>query len=193
MPKKIQGNNLPQLRIEDIKRKDLLVTNRSGTVIWQSPSVDFAIDFALNNVCVTESGEGFLNLESVTYYEGGRAISTTKLDKAISLKSTPCGFGGKRVWFVCPKCKTQAGVLFIYNAELACRKCHNLSYRSQNTRHRMTSIGKLEKLKNAVGRSYYRGKRTKTYLRYLRKRDQTMKAIDVVTGSISKRMDKIGP
>lgn len=193
MQRKHTGNSLPQLRMEDIKRKNLLVTNRSGSVIWQSPIADFAIDFSLNNVCVMKTGEGFINLESVTYYEEGRYAGTNKLDKAIELKGTPCAFGGKRVWFVCPKCKTQAGVLFIYNAEIACRKCHNLSHRSQNTRNRITSVDKLDKLRNAVGRSYYRGKQTKTYLRYLRKHDQTIKALDAVTDSISKRIDKIKP
>jgi len=186
MTKKKQGNGLPQLRMEDLKRKNLLETNRQGTVTWHNPFVDFDIEFNINNVCVGEGGGGFLYLESLTHYVTGK-VATEKIGKTISLKGTKCGFGGTRTWFVCPKCGKQAGVLFLYDAELACRKCHNLSYRSQNTRNRMTPIAKLESLKDAVGRTHYRGKPTKTYLRYLRKRDQTMKSLDALSGSLLKR------
>jgi hypothetical protein len=186
MAKKKQGSNLPQLRIADLKQKGLLETSRQGTVTWHNPFVDFDIEFGINNVCVGEDGGGFLWLESLTHYAAGK-MAVEKIGKTISLKGSGCGFGGTRTWFACPKCEKQAGILFLHDAELACRKCHNLSYRSQNTRNRMTPVATLERLKKAVGRTHYRGKPTRTYLRYMRRRDQTMKSLDAISGSLLKR------
>ena len=49
-----------------------------------------------------------------------------------SFGSTPCNFGGERSWLLCPACSRHVVKLYrpspyhIY----ACRKCHNLTYRS---------------------------------------------------------------
>jgi Zn-finger protein len=48
----------------------------------------------------------------------------------IETTSTPCHFGGKRLWFICPFCKRRVGTLYKPPAkdELLCRKCHGLGY-----------------------------------------------------------------
>jgi hypothetical protein len=45
--------------------------------------------------------------------------------------TTPCNFGGVRYWFVCPHCDKRAGKLFGGRRGLACRKCYDLNYFSQ--------------------------------------------------------------
>jgi hypothetical protein len=53
--------------------------------------------------------------------------------------STPCNFGGTRLWFVCNECRRRALVLYLVRrvrfgvsvGEFVCRRCGNLCYLSQ--------------------------------------------------------------
>ncbi len=53
----------------------------------------------------------------------------------VSIELTPSSsaFGGTRFWFKCPKCAERVGTLFVHpiTAEVACRKCLRLEYRSR--------------------------------------------------------------
>ena len=56
----------------------------------------------------------------------------------VPLEWTACHYGGRRPWFLCPRCGRRVAVLYggrIY----ACRHCHNLAYESQ----RETKYGRL--------------------------------------------------
>ena len=48
------------------------------------------------------------------------------------LNSSITGFGGTRYWFSCPICQRRSGVLYRHpiSAEVGCRKCLCLDYRS---------------------------------------------------------------
>jgi hypothetical protein len=48
----------------------------------------------------------------------------------IWLDTTPCHFGGERVWFRCPGCRSRRAVLFNAGGAFACRACHDLAYSS---------------------------------------------------------------
>lgn len=50
----------------------------------------------------------------------------------VPIQKTPCYFGGARYWFLCPNsaCGRRVGKLYLATGKLACRKCHNLTYRS---------------------------------------------------------------
>ncbi len=59
------------------------------------------------------------------------------LQYKIKLTWTPCYFGGRRWWFVCPltrdgkACGRRIGVLYLTNSKhFGCRLCNNLTYRS---------------------------------------------------------------
>ncbi len=61
----------------------------------------------------------------------------TDLDYKVRLTSTPCHFGGRRWWFVCPlvvngrDCNHRVGVLYLGGGKyFGCRQCYNLTYRS---------------------------------------------------------------
>lgn len=43
------------------------------------------------------------------------------------------GFGGSRIWFMCPICKARIGNVYLHpiNNKIGCRKCLNLEYRSR--------------------------------------------------------------
>ena len=48
----------------------------------------------------------------------------------IYLESTPMHFGGRRLWFRCPRCDGRCRVLF-GTWRIACRRCHRLRFASQ--------------------------------------------------------------
>lgn len=61
----------------------------------------------------------------------------------VDLTSTPCNFGGKRYWFLCPldvggrPCNRRVATLHlpIGQKHFGCRHCHNLTYRSSQEAH----------------------------------------------------------
>jgi hypothetical protein len=50
----------------------------------------------------------------------------------LNLDWTPCHFGGRRCWFVCPGCGRRRGVLYLANYRFLCRSCCGLTYRIRN-------------------------------------------------------------
>lgn len=59
------------------------------------------------------------------------------LDYKVSLVSTPCFYGGKQWWFLCPSlitdnaCNCRDGVLYLADCKyFGCRHCYKLTYRS---------------------------------------------------------------
>lgn len=52
------------------------------------------------------------------------------LGQEIDITTTPCHFGGRRFWFICPSCGKKVGTLYLppVGNKLLCRKCHNLAY-----------------------------------------------------------------
>jgi hypothetical protein len=65
------------------------------------------------------------------------------LDYTVRLSSTPCYFGGKRWWFLCPliedeqPCNRRVGLLYLGGGKyFGCRHCYNLTYASSKSSHR---------------------------------------------------------
>lgn len=56
---------------------------------------------------------------------------------AVELTTTPCYFGGRRYWFICPLvvdgafCGKRMGVLYLGGRWFGCRDCYQLSYLSR--------------------------------------------------------------
>ena len=66
---------------------------------------------------------------------------------SIYLESTPMHFGGRRLWFRCPRCDGRCRVLF-GTWRIACRRCHRLRYASQReTRSGRANLGMMKIVK----------------------------------------------
>jgi hypothetical protein len=65
----------------------------------------------------------------------------------IYLESTRVYFGGRRLWFLCPRCDGRCRVLYgIWR--IACRRCHRLRYLSQReTRRGRANLGMMKIVK----------------------------------------------
>lgn len=108
------------------------------------------------------------------------------LDYRVQLTATPCFFGGKRQWFICPlvrngvPCQRRVGVLYGANKYYGCRQCYDLVYQSQQETHTSmwSVLGKCllsdsiyEKI-GALRTKYWRGRPTKRYATLLKKIDR---------------------
>lgn len=97
-------------------------------------------------------------------------------DYKIPLTTTPCRYGGKRYWFICPwyksgkYCGRRVGTLYKDGDYFACRHCYNLTYSSKKTNRRynlfplfnvLTLQKKMEELQETIQRPYYNGKPTR--------------------------------
>lgn len=68
------------------------------------------------------------------------------LDYEIRLVSTPCNFGGRRWWFICPlitdgmACNRRVGVLYLGDKYFGCRHCYDLTYKSCQQSHKFDNL-----------------------------------------------------
>lgn len=98
----------------------------------------------------------------------------------IAIVDTRCHLGGKRFWFLCPglnaegSCQKRVGRLYLKDGAFACRHCHELTYKSKNTRE-LTGLMRvlelamsLENMATNLKRTHYRGKPTRQYRQYLK-------------------------
>ncbi len=72
-------------------------------------------------------------------------VNDTQYETLVPLQTTPCNYGGERIWGTCPKCHRRISQLYqpvsrsLYQRRygllprlpFACRECHNLSYKSR--------------------------------------------------------------
>jgi len=69
------------------------------------------------------------------------------LDYKVQLAWTPCHFGGRRWWFICPLvvngcvCNRRVGALYLGNGKyFGCRHCYNLTYESSKESHKFDRL-----------------------------------------------------
>jgi hypothetical protein len=67
-----------------------------------------------------------------------------ELDYKVWIVSTPCHFGNRRWWFICPlvingrSCNRRVGALYLASGKyFGCRHCYNLTYESCKDSHKL--------------------------------------------------------
>lgn len=75
-----------------------------------------------------------------TLHHGGQPISTT---------STPCGFGGRRYWFLCPDCGRRCAILY----PVRCRLCAKARYATEHKSQSSRKIAKAHKIRERLGQT----------------------------------------
>ena len=133
-----------RLSVTDLMRKipPSIIEKRSewsGRMKWlrgdvTTYSIDFTADWSDDNP--------LLLLSYAPSYENGQFRWKTQ---PVELQTTPCRYGGVRYWFSCPRCDRRCGCLYIAprDSRWACRKCHDLTYKSAQTAHEGESSGYL--------------------------------------------------
>lgn len=146
---------------------------RSGTITWTSSWSESKSSVGIE--VSTINGEDYLRIH---YTQTDRDTGEKKdFDYKIPLTTTPCRYGGKRYWFICPwyknseYCGKRVGTLYKDGDYFACRQCYNLTYASRNAGGHykgFVSIADIEEAEKAVKRQYYNGRPTRKYRKVLR-------------------------
>ena len=65
-----------------------------------------------------------------------------EIEQTIPVVSTQPHYGGHRFWFLCPWCDCRIAKVYLPETGqgFACRRCHNLTYRSSQTAHEYDTI-----------------------------------------------------
>ncbi len=94
------------------------------------------------------------------------------LNQTIQLDYTPCNYGGKRTWFICPDCGRRCVVVYGVNRTFLCRKCHGLTYSCQSETKYKRTMRRVKKLLKNLGTSIHddrifkpKGMQEKTFIR----------------------------
>jgi hypothetical protein len=71
----------------------------------------------------------------------------------IDLTSTPCPYGGRRPWFVCPniECGRRFAKLYLRGGSFRCRGCHRLAYASQREARCYQPMNRAHKIQQRLG------------------------------------------
>ena len=71
--------------------------------------------------------------------------------QSIRFASTPCNFGGKRLWFLCPDCDRRAAVVYLVSNRWSCRICGQVRYSCQLEVPAARLERRLQKVRRELG------------------------------------------
>jgi hypothetical protein len=169
---KSEADSLKKVETSFLRKHGYFCGWKSGTITWTHGWSDEKSSVGIE-VC-TMNDENYLRI----HYTQTDHYSEEKkdFDYRIPLTSTPCWFGGKRYWFICPwykngvYCGKRVGVLYKDGDYFACRHCYDLTYESRKENrhsgfHALFSVLRLEKkideLQERIKRPYYGGSPTR--------------------------------
>jgi len=154
-------------------------SHRSGTITWtygyseNKSSIGFSV---IRDNCGTPSEQAYVRLNYT--YTNRSSDEKSDMNYEIQLETTPCRYGGKRYWFICPLtkngkyCGRKVGVLYCLGKWFGCRHCGDIAYAKQmeggKFRWNGVSVPDIERAEKEVKRYYYKGKPTRKYRRVIR-------------------------
>ena len=124
-------DDYPRLDVRNMKRRGKLEPGASGTLSW-------ACHGRLVDRIRYESHSDRLVL--VRHSER----------QTIRFETTPCQYGGRRKWFLCPSCCRRVAVLCGVGGSFFCRHCHQLRYLSQSQSRLRRLIGRKQHIANHI-------------------------------------------
>jgi hypothetical protein len=131
---------------------DINWLNRKGDL--QTGSL-FVLMWTVKPVGKTYSIEGYTGAEAVSlkYSVSRPGEGQRDINYQASLFWTPCTYGGRRPWFICPGtgCGRRVGKLFLKDSYFLCRHCHKLAYESQRLPRRFRLLKKCRKIDKKLG------------------------------------------
>ena len=172
---KTEADDVKKISVSFLKKHGYFKGWLSGTMTWTRSGWGDEHKSSVGIEVSTLDGGNYLRIH---YTQTDRDTEEKKdFDYKIPLTTTPCRYGGKRYWFICPwykngvYCGKRVGKLYKNGDYFACRHCYELTYSSRNQSGRykgFVSIPDIEEAEKEVKRYYYRGKPTRKYRRVMR-------------------------
>jgi hypothetical protein len=116
---RVSTEGLPRLDVCILERMGCLRLGASAAVTWDSGTSITVEALSLDPRFVT-----------LQYLTGTGSGSPAVVRQLILITTTPCAFGGTRVWFSCPGCCARCAILYALGGVFRCRRCHRLAYAS---------------------------------------------------------------
>lgn len=169
---KREADGVKKISTQYLNEHDFFCGWRSGLMTWTDKWSDTKSVIGVE--VKTMNDENYLR---VSYTQTNRNTGEKNdFDYKIPILTTPCNYGGKRYWFICPMskngkyCGRRVSILYKNGDYFACRHCYNLTYASRNVGGRykgfVSALG-LDEMLEKIKRTHYRGKPTRKYKRYL--------------------------
>jgi len=135
---------LNKVSISNLKKWGCLAmdSHKSGTIGWSWLDESRG---SMSYICFVSEGEAYFRAKYI------KQETQEKFDYKISLIATVPNYGGLRWWFRCINCHRRVAVLYMGANYLACRKCYNLAYDSQNEDFSNRMLRKAQKISTQLG------------------------------------------
>ena len=138
-------DSMHKLDVRAINRAGLLTPGRCCSWQWsRGPETVASINLRV------ESDSVLLNYRNRSpHHHGGK---WEPMSYAVRLAWSPCGFGGRRAWWLCPAVGCGRRVAVLYGGRVfACRPCHRLAYRSQRETDDDLATRRADTLRRRLG------------------------------------------
>ena len=179
---KWEADRLLRIDIRWLKQQDFLSGYKSGVIKWTLSGREYAVKITISIL----GRDDHMRLQ---YTQTESNNEKKDFDYRIVLTTTPCNYGAKRYWFICPLfingkyCGRRVGTLYKAGDYFGCRHCYNLTYRSRNINknqfHRIIYLeAEIDKLSAKMKREHYAGKPTKLQDRLRKVSGEFMDSID---------------
>jgi hypothetical protein len=128
--------------INQLKHAGLFIPGKVCSSCWSRAGDPYG------EVHVLAVGDGVVLLAKIPDGSEQEAIG-----QALRIAWTPCRFGGRRPWFVCPvaACGRRCTKIYLDRGVFACRECHQLAYASQREPVRQRGLHKARKIRASLG------------------------------------------
>ena len=147
-----------KMRVDEVRSIDILGLQHNGVfkkgpyLNWTCKWSRFGEVMASISYCLTGDENGPTGLNFTYSITKSEKAEKKHYDYIVPVESTPCNYGGKRWWFVCPlvvdgcKCQRRCRIMYLPPGTeyFGCRECHRLTYESRQ-RHRDWFYEGLEK------------------------------------------------
>ena len=130
----------PYIDIRVLNKKGMLFPGASCQLTWK-----------------TEHDEGYTTIDCrakkdrlvIEYKYDGINGDERMFQHVIDFDFTPCHFGGRRTWFLCPTCGKRVAVVYKFQWGYSCRHCCDLTYlsRSENKVNRLMQKAKMNRVR----------------------------------------------
>ena len=183
---KIEAEQLTKIEMWWLRKHGYL---RSGWNFGKTESIEFQIVIKNSQIGIYDYDYIRFFLTQI-YWNGESGIVACD----VRLTTTPCHYGNLRYWFVCPRCHERVGVLYLAESCIACRRCHNLTYKSKNFGKKSKNYKFISLLGFPtryceladVKRRYYAGKPTRKFSKFIKFHDKNQRYINMMLNEINK-------
>ncbi len=180
---KQQADDVKNISINFLNKHDYFCGWRSGTITWTRSGMwgESKSSVSVSASVLQRDEDDYLK---ISYIQTDNHTEEKKsFDYKIPLVTTPCNYGGKRYWFICPwykngkYCGKRIGTIYKGGDYFACRHCYDLTYKSRNENRRngyfalfntLDLADKIEELRDEITVPYYNGKPTRKYRKLLK-------------------------